>query len=380
MLRYAADVLVASSPDCIAYLSGYDPFVPRFLYTAQSYCIYAPASNKRILVCGAAEAPNGVEANAFDEIFTVGEFYFHMPETAEPFNGRVHAALSNRYESMEKAVSAAIAAVSMHPKRIAVEEQRASIGVWQQLVSDYGEDRVVYGGQLLLLAKRVKHPKEIEQLAAAARAADEAFYEMAGQIRLGMSEADLYELYCIKCLQRHTWPHFCVVTCDTRSAFVDTHSATTQLVQQGSVLRFDFGCRRESFYSDIARMVTIGGNAKAEAYYPWIRAGVEAGIRAARPGAIAADVFSVMVQAVREGIPHYQRNHTGHGIGLAMYDAPSIAPGNDTVLEAGMVLCLETPYYEIGWGGIMLEETILIGENETVCLSGGPRELLRLNL
>ena len=64
------------------------------------------------------------------------------------------------------------------------------------------------------------------------------------------------------------------------------------------------------------------------------------------------------MEAVRKGgIPHYRRHHTGHGIGLECYDYPTISHGSDARIVENMTFNLETPYYELGWGGMMLEDT-----------------------
>jgi Xaa-Pro aminopeptidase len=65
------------------------------------------------------------------------------------------------------------------------------------------------------------------------------------------------------------------------------------------------------------------------------------------------------VRVTREnGLPHYQRHHVGHGIGLEPYDPPTINAATTTALEAGMVFCVETPYYEHGWGGVQVEDAV----------------------
>jgi Xaa-Pro aminopeptidase len=66
------------------------------------------------------------------------------------------------------------------------------------------------------------------------------------------------------------------------------------------------------------------------------------------------------MEGVRQGIPHYERHHCGHGIGLQIYDPPSISANSDQRLEEGMVLCVETPYYEIGKYGLQIEDTVVI--------------------
>src|SRR5437867_1850582 len=70
-------------------------------------------------------------------------------------------------------------------------------------------------------------------------------------------------------------------------------------------------------------------------------------------------VFDLTIRITREhGMPHYQRHHVGHGIGLEPYDPPTINATTNTALEAGMVFCVETPYYEHGWGGVQVEDAV----------------------
>jgi Xaa-Pro aminopeptidase len=59
-------------------------------------------------------------------------------------------------------------------------------------------------------------------------------------------------------------------------------------------------------------------------------------------------------------IPHFERSHTGHGIGINNYDAPDLAPTSGEVIEENMVMCVETPYYELGWAGLQLENTVVV--------------------
>ncbi len=72
-------------------------------------------------------------------------------------------------------------------------------------------------------------------------------------------------------------------------------------------------------------------------------------------------IFEIAMRTAREhGVPHYQRQHVGHAIGLEVYDEFGIAPGITIPLEEDMVLCVETPYYEIGWGGVQIEDLVRV--------------------
>jgi Xaa-Pro aminopeptidase len=130
----------------------------------------------------------------------------------------------------------------------------------------------------------------------------------------------------------------------------------------GEVIRFDGGVRYRWYRSDIARIAALGDpGERVRRYYGALRAGAERAMEAIKPGVRTADIFRIAMDTVRrEGIPHYERSHVGHGIGINNYDAPDLAPKSDEVIEEGMVLCVETPYYELGWAGLQLENTVVV--------------------
>jgi Xaa-Pro dipeptidase len=106
---------------------------------------------------------------------------------------------------------------------------------------------------------------------------------------------------------------------------------------------------------------------------------MEQAVAAIRPGVSAREIFEVAVSTTRlNGISAYSRHHCGHGIGVEMYDLPSIDQKTDMLLEKDMVLCIETPYYEIDWGGVQLESTVAVTDNGVRYLDKGSRDLIML--
>jgi Xaa-Pro aminopeptidase len=94
------------------------------------------------------------------------------------------------------------------------------------------------------------------------------------------------------------------------------------------------------------------------------------------PGRTAGEIFDIAVSAVhRAGLTHYRRTHVGHGIGLEAYDPPTLRAGDPTVLEPGMVFCVETPYYEWGWGGMQVEDLVEITDTDHRVLTRSSRAL-----
>jgi Xaa-Pro dipeptidase len=79
-----------------------------------------------------------------------------------------------------------------------------------------------------------------------------------------------------------------------------------------------------------------------------------------------------------EGISHYRRHHVGHGWGLEGYNPPLVSPEDDSELKEGMLLCLEAPYYEVGFGGLMVEDIIVVRKGKAQYLTQFSRELKAL--
>jgi Xaa-Pro dipeptidase len=145
----------------------------------------------------------------------------------------------------------------------------------------------------------------------------------------------------------------------------------------GDYIWFDVGCSFSGYQSDIGRIIAFGEpTRKLCDLLRASKAGQERAFECMVPGTAASHVFSEAVDRVRaEGIPHYRRHHVGHGIGLETYEPPILSPNTDIPLEAGMVFEVETPYYELGFGGAFIEDTVVVTDSGAKVLTELPREL-----
>jgi Xaa-Pro aminopeptidase len=94
-----------------------------------------------------------------------------------------------------------------------------------------------------------------------------------------------------------------------------------------------------------------------------IHAATRAMFDMAAPGVRVVDLVRHAISTVRSnGVPGYDRHHVGHGIGLEMYEFPVLSPLQhpDVVLLEGEVLNFEVPFYELGTGGLQIEDTVLV--------------------
>lgn len=150
--------------------------------------------------------------------------------------------------------------------------------------------------------------------------------------------------------------------------------------ERDSVL-IDFGCRYRGYFSDMTRTFFIGEKPEPdveEMYHIVLRSQV-AGEKFARPG-ITSESLDVAARSVIEKAGYGDRfnNRLGHGIGLAIHEAPNIMRGNHQVLTPGMTFSIEPGIYIPGKIGIRIENCVVVTENGCESLTRFPRDLMVL--
>lgn len=375
-------ILIASLPQNIAYLTGgYVSVGQNVLCSSQAYVAYLLPEGKLYCIVGHAEIPSVLEFEGGNaEIVPFGAFRFAYADTFS------EAARYSEYE--QKTKSSALQAlldtlrelVKTDDMQIALDTSRMPYETTAGILAAFPKASVS-GAAVFYKARMVKAKEEIAGIARSAQIAEQALLASLKDFRPGDTEQDLGNSF-----RRHVAQHgakdiFCVATANKRAAFCDTVNQPVP-IERGSLIRFDYGCDYQGYTSDLSRTVCVGTpDEKTVRLYDAIRAGTEAAIAAARPGVRACELFQIAVETTRSsGIPHYRRHHVGHCLGLEVYDDPSITPDNQTVLQADMVLNIETPYYELGWGGVQVEDTVAITENGAVRLDVSDNHLIVLDI
>jgi Xaa-Pro dipeptidase len=374
------DALVATTYANVYYLSGYLPFSQRFLTTTQVYAVAAADRlDQATVIAPIADADMYAQfPPAGTRLVFYGRFYVEPPAAGIPLDEEMRRfAAAAAAEARPSALEALTAELDRFPPtaRLAVDQRGIDPAGHAALRARYG-DRLVAGAALLDRIRMVKTPEEVRRLTRAVEAIERSYEAALAAARPGMSERELAAVFDRETIAQGCSPVFTVIAFGERSSLPNAVPGQRRL-RPGDLIRFDVGCRADGYASDIARTAVFGQpDARQAAYYQAILAGEDAALAALRPGARACDVFAAAVDAVRRGgIPHYRRHHVGHGIGLDVYDHPVLDEGTATVLEPGMVLEVETPYYEIGFGGLQVEDTVLITEDGYRRLTRTPRHL-----
>jgi Xaa-Pro dipeptidase len=321
----------------------------------------------------------------FSDVRYYGEFYVETGFAREPLSEAERTVIRAQESWEEGKQSDPIAVLlglleekGLTKGRIGVDESGLGQGhlLWKRAEEELPGAELVPAGKMFTEIRMIKTAEEVRRIGEATRITERAWEAALGKARPGITErefADTWQRAIISeggLSNAYLGAYWPPVAFGRRTAFSDIAQPSGYQLREGNIIRFDGGATYRGYPCDMARVAVLGrADEKLKRYWSALWEGEQEAISMARPGAVASEIFKAAVSRVRRGgIGHYRRHHTGHGWGLECYDPPTIGPRDGTAIEEGMVLCFETPYYEVGWGGLLHEDVVVVGEN-------GPRYL-----
>lgn len=374
--------LVATTAENVRYLTDYDTpalFISRY---PGAYAIALP-NRDLVLIIGISGLEYIVERPvATRDLRTTGTYIVGRRQGAflSSAEDRLQAlrATCPHYATAEEAILATLGEIGGARGRIGIDEQGIPPATWRTLSQRLPETTLVEAGAIFSHIRRVKTPEEIGLLRQAAAINEQAANRAFSLAREGVSEEALEQAFRTEVARAGATPGHWETTFGPRSS--GSFHAGPYAGCRGDLIRSDSSCRLRGYWSDIGRTRVIGTPSREHLQtYDALRVGQEAALKAVRPGARVGDLFALTVETIcRSGLPNYRRHHVGHAIGLEMYEAPLLVEASDDRLEAGMVINVETPYYESGYGGFQVEDTILVTETGGELLTAADRSLVPL--
>jgi len=151
---------------------------------------------------------------------------------------------------------------------------------------------------------------------------------------------------------------------------------TDACVGSGDILLVDWGAQWKLYKSDLTRVLLTGKiSTKLRRVYEVVLCAQARAIAAIRPGAATPEVDAAARSALSEAGLNRRFNHgIGHGFGLEIHESPRMSRKNTALLKAGMVVTVEPGVYIPGWGGIRIEDDILVTRNGHEVLTSVPKQ------
>lgn len=230
--------------------------------------------------------------------------------------------------------------------------------------------------------RQVKSPPEVEAIREAGRLAAEALAATLPLVRAGLNEREIAALLegALRRAGSEWFPFPTIVASGRRSALPHARTSS-RVVAPGDLLLLDFGAVVDGYCSDVTRTYVVGAepSERQREVHAAVLAAQRAAIAGLRPGltgrqadALARDVL------VAAGLGEAFGHSLGHGIGLEVHEAPRLASTVEEPLTPGVVVTVEPGVYLEGWGGVRIEDDVVLHSGGAELLTEIPSELARL--
>jgi Xaa-Pro dipeptidase len=262
-------------------------------------------------------------------------------------------------------------------REVAVEKEHLSLLAAETLTSRIGVSTLTDAGPEIRRLRLIKSASEVDRLQRAAAITDAAGDEVFSRLRPGMTEIGVAEILAGLIAELGGTLSFeTLVQSGPNSALPHARPSSRKL-EPGDYVLVDFGAAFEGYKADSTRMAVVGEPSKRHAeIHQLVLDAHDAAIAAIRPGATTGDIDAAarrVIDAAGYGDKFFHR--IGHGLGLEGHEDPSLDPGSATVLEPGMTFTVEPGVYIAGWGGVRIEDDVVVEEGGRRVLTKSDRSL-----
>jgi Xaa-Pro aminopeptidase len=226
--------------------------------------------------------------------------------------------------------------------------------------------------------RMLKSPAEIARIRKSVDVNSQAFEKAARRLRPGTREQDLAaEIeHAMRRLGAEKPSFETIVASGARSALPHAHPTGARL-KLGQLLLIDMGAFVDGYASDMTRMLFLGRpGARVKRLYRAVLEAQLAAIDAVRPGVTTSHVDRQARHVLKKfGLDRAFVHSTGHGLGLEIHELPRIGRKDKTLLAAGMAITIEPGAYLEGFGGVRIEDTVVVTAGGCEVLTPTSKEL-----
>lgn len=264
--------------------------------------------------------------------------------------------------------------LALEGERVAFEAGTISFSDYEKLNS-FGFDLIKTKG-LVEKIREIKDSEEIDLICTATDILKECA-EMFETIQPGITECELANLIEFN---MKSYP-FAKVGFDTIVAFGDNsacphHKPTDRKLEEGMMVKIDYGVSYKHYNADVTRTVFVGDMTdKFKEIYNIVKDAKELAISEIKPGKTGKEIDKIARDYItKSGYGDCFGHGLGHGIGVTVHDGGSLSPRSETILQPGYVTSVEPGIYIEGWGGVRLEDDVLVTKQGALNLTQNIRQ------
>ena len=398
MDRFEVDVLIASTPENVTYLSDTVSWAPKvYAYSVDMFVIYFRDPNIKTSLIVPSQEMTYVSGSGtwVEDIYTYGgkSALIQQDEVSTLSNEETNYLNMQNNDKKRSTNSIKALVQSINDKypgnrlRVALDEDKITYKSKLELADQLPNCEIVDSADLFRLIRAVKTEDEIKAMKLAAKLNEEASVAACSEIKIGMKETDIAKVYAKHVgngLGKWLWFHF-----GSGRRSVGIFPPTEKVIKAGDMWKFDAGLSLNNYQADTGWGGVMGEPTKEQVkIWDATLAGFNAALSVIKEGVMPSEIQHAMLNGTKDnGLPGHCGTFAGHAIGLEMRELPYVLGNKNKVvsrylpdttdipLEENTVLCIENPCQIFGLGGTQIEQTIVVKKNGYELLTKQDRKL-----
>ncbi len=248
-------------------------------------------------------------------------------------------------------------------KKIGINASALTVGALNSIKEFNPDAEYIDIGKAIDKARMIKDSEELEIMRKAARIASEVGDHIRDFVKPGMKEYEVAAEIVYQMQRRGaTGPAFETISSSGPNTAEPHYTSGTRTIQEGDFFLYDYGARYRKYNSDITRTIVIGrATEEQKRMYEVVLDAQLSAIDAIHAGVNAKDIHNIAAGIIDKS-PYKGRfiHSLGHGLGLATHDSVGFSPANDMIVEKNMVMTVEPGVYVPGFGGVRIEDDIVV--------------------
>jgi len=265
--------------------------------------------------------------------------------------------------------------------KLAFEGDHMSYALYENMISMFPNTKWENSSMILEDLASVKDDHELECIRTAVEVTDKVYEEILPMLRPGFTEKQVANTMVSKYREYAEGEAYSPIVATGPNGALPHAIPTDREFKNGDFIVIDAAAKYGGYHADMTRTPVVGeATEKHKEVYSIVKEAQQRGCDIAKAGVPCKKVDAATREYIGEmGYGEYYTHGTGHGLGLEIHTSPRFSPQSKQVLEVNNVMTIEPGIYLAGWGGVRIEDDVIIGEDDCEILNQTTKDLVILN-